>query len=200
MTSSLRSHSPKKSEINPNDFTMNLLDLFLIIPLIWAGIRGFSNGLVKEVFSLLALTLGIFLSYKLSYLAARHIHAEGAELIAFAICFIAVVILTIMVGRGVGKVVKIAVPDFVNKICGVVFGVVKVLFICSIALYFLKSIDTKEVILKSKTTQKSLLYPYVEKSTLFLSSHKDDAVSTGKKINDTTDKFKEDLEKKDSRK
>ena len=89
-------------------------------------------------------------------------------IIAFIITFVSVVIAIHFVGILFEKIVKIMVPNFVNRLAGICFGVIKVLFICSILLHFTKSIDKQEIILKSDFIGNSLLYPYVEKSTTFI--------------------------------
>lgn len=38
---------------------MNLLDLFMLIPVVWLCIRGFSKGFIIELASLIGLVLGI---------------------------------------------------------------------------------------------------------------------------------------------
>ena len=39
---------------------MNYLDVIFIVPLIWAGFRGFKKGLIIEVSALIAFGLGIW--------------------------------------------------------------------------------------------------------------------------------------------
>lgn len=148
---------------------MNALDIFILIPLIWAGFKGFKNGLVKELFSLLALILGIYITYKFSdYVAEKLPDIPAIGIIAFIITFIAVVIGVHFAGILFEKIVKIMLPSLLNRLLGICFGVVKVIFICSIILHFIQTIDKSEFILKSTVVENSLLYPYIEKSTSFI--------------------------------
>jgi len=148
---------------------MSTLDIIILIPLLWAAFKGFKNGLVKEVFSLIALILGIYITYSFSdYVAMKLPNLPAIGIIAFIITFVSVVIAIHFVGILFEKIVKIMVPNFVNRLAGICFGVIKVLFICSILLHFTKSIDKQEIILKSDFIGNSLLYPYVEKSTTFI--------------------------------
>ena len=39
---------------------MNFIDVLIIVPLIYAGYKGFKHGLVIEVFTLLALFVGLY--------------------------------------------------------------------------------------------------------------------------------------------
>ena len=39
--------------------SMGMIDVFLVVPLLWGAYKGFKKGLIVEVFSLVALVLGI---------------------------------------------------------------------------------------------------------------------------------------------
>ena len=148
---------------------LNSLDILLLVPLAWAVFKGFRNGLIKEVFSLLALILGIFITYKFSYFVEEKLDGMfAAHYIAFVITFFGVLIGVHFVGVLVDKVIKLVVPNFLDRLFGICFGIAKWLFICSILLIMLKTIDTKQKILTPKLTENSLFYPYVEKSTQFI--------------------------------
>ena len=148
---------------------LNSLDILLLVPLAWAVFKGFRNGLIKEVFSLLALILGIFITYKFSYFVEEKLDGMfAAHYIAFVITFFGVLIGVHFVGVLVDKVIKLVVPNFLDRLFGICFGIAKWLFICSILLIMLKTIDTKQKILTPKLTENSLFYPYVEKSTHFI--------------------------------
>jgi membrane protein required for colicin V production len=45
---------------------MTLLDLFLVLPLIYGAWRGFKKGLIIEIFTLLAIIVGIYVSVHFS--------------------------------------------------------------------------------------------------------------------------------------
>lgn len=145
---------------------MNALDLILIFPLIWAGFRGFKNGLITEVVSIAALFGGIWLALHYTDKIAQFIHNDAAQLIACAVIFGGVLLGGYLGGRLAKKVT--AIPDLLDKICGIAFGFAKVVILCSLLLIGLKAIDTKGVVLTDKATQGSLLYPYLEKTADFI--------------------------------
>ena len=145
------------------------LDILLLVPLLWAVFKGFKNGFIKEVFSLLALILGIFITYKFSYFVEEKLDGMfAARYIAFVITFFAVLIGVHFTGVLVEKAIKLVIPGFIDRVLGICFGVAKWLFICSILLLMLKAIDVKQKILTPKLTETSIFYPYVEKSTSFI--------------------------------
>ena len=80
---------------------MNFLDLIILVPLIWCGIKGAKNGLVMEVLSLLALVAGVFVSLRFSHLVGQwfSIKGEYARIICFVIMFAGVAIGLYFLGR-----------------------------------------------------------------------------------------------------
>ena len=150
---------------------MNALDLILIFPLIWAGFRGFKNGLITEVVSIAALVGDIYLALHYTDSIAQYIHNDAAQLIACALIFGGVLLGGYLGGLLAKKIT--AIPDLLDKILGIVLGVAKVLALCSLLLIGLKAIDVKNVILTDKVTQNSLLYPYMEKSADFIISQQE---------------------------
>lgn len=150
---------------------MNALDLILIFPLIWAGFRGFKNGLITEVISIAALVGGIYLALHYTDSIAQYIHNDAAQLIACALIFGGVLLGGYLGGLLAKKIT--AIPDLLDKILGIVLGVAKVLVLCSLLLIGLKAIDVKNVILTDKVTENSLLYPYMEKSADFIISQQE---------------------------
>lgn len=147
------------------------LDILLCAPLLWAAFKGFKNGFIKEAFSVAALILGIFISYKFSYFVEEKLDGMfAARVVAFVITFFAVLIGVHFVGILVDKVVKIVIPNGIDHILGIGFGIAKWLFICGALLYMMNTIDVKHKILKPNVTESSMLYPCVEKSTHFIAA------------------------------
>ena len=74
--------------------SVNYLDIFIAIPLLWFGYKGFKNGFVIEAASLAALLLGVFGAYRFSGITSEFliqnmdIQTEYISLISFAITFI----------------------------------------------------------------------------------------------------------------
>jgi uncharacterized membrane protein required for colicin V production len=50
---------------------MEILDIILLVPFLWFGFKGISNGLFKELFSTLALFAAIYISIHFSMLLAN---------------------------------------------------------------------------------------------------------------------------------
>jgi len=142
---------------------MNHLDIIIFIPALWFGYKGFTHGLIRELASLAALIFGIYAAFAFSDLVAEWIcNPNIPKEVYFAITFLGVLIAVFFLGRLIEKIIKLVIPEFVNNLLGALFGVAKVMVIFSVIFYFIHSIDSKNVLLTEKTTEKSFTYKYIE--------------------------------------
>ena len=139
------------------------LDIVILIFIGWFGFKGLKNGLIKELVSIIALILGIWVTVKFSNVVASWL--GGSQLIksaAFILTFITVLVLVYFVGRLIESIVKIVLPSFLNHLFGLLFGVGKVVIVFSVFFYCIQKIDSKEILLKPKFKEQSLTYKYIE--------------------------------------
>ena len=142
---------------------MNYIDIMILIPLVWFGYKGFSNGLVRELASIIALVAGLYASFKFTDWVAVWINNDKIpHELYFAITFFMVLVLVFIAGRFVEKIVKLVIPEIINNLAGALFGAAKIFVIFSALFFFINSIDTKGVLLTQKSKQESILYKYVE--------------------------------------
>jgi membrane protein required for colicin V production len=148
---------------------MNIFDIVFLAILIYAAYKGFSKGLIIQAASLAALLLGIFGAIKFSgyteYVLTKKfdITGEYLQLTAFALTFVVIVITVHLVARLTEKFVKAVALDFVNRILGLVFSLIKIAFIISIVLVIVDVIDHNTHFLPrdqndKPTLHKSILY------------------------------------------
>ena len=57
---------------------MNSLDIVIAIPLLYGLIKGFTNGLIKEITGLLGLIIGVYIALNFSY----YLHPKFEEFLA----------------------------------------------------------------------------------------------------------------------
>lgn len=146
--------------------TENLLflDIIMMIGILWYAYKGFVKGLVIELASLAALILGIYIAYHFSDFTSEflkntfHMQSEYLHIIAFAVTFFAVVIATHLLGKLIETVVNIAMLGLINKLAGLVFGVLKISLVISGLFYIISSVDPNNQIITKDTREKSLLY------------------------------------------
>lgn len=142
---------------------MNWIDLIIVILVVLSVISGFSNGLVKEVASLVGLILGIWGAIKFSDFTAAKLYewfdlsGQYVGIIAFIITFCAIVICIHFIGVLADKVVDAVQLSFLNRLLGMVFGAVKNILILSVIFSVLNAIEARKHILP-KAVEESRFY------------------------------------------
>jgi len=143
---------------------MNYIDLILGIILIIAAFQGFRQGFIVELASLAALVLGIWGAIRFSDWTADFItditgyHSEYLSTIAFVVTFIAIVILVHILGKVLDTTVKAVALGFLNRLAGIIFGVLKTAVILSILLLLFEPIDENVHILPTRQKAESKIY------------------------------------------
>lgn len=143
---------------------MNWIDFVIIILLVFGLARGFIDGLIKELASLLALILGIWGAIKFSAFTAAKLYdyfdmtGKYVGIIAFAITFVVIVIIIHFIGLLVDKFVSAISLGFLNRLLGIVFGLFKTALILSVIFVILNAIDDKHQFLPRDTIERSKFY------------------------------------------
>ena len=110
---------------------MNWLDAAILVILILSLVTGFINGLVKEIASLAALILGIWGAIRFSSFTAEKLYdyfdmtGHYVGIIAFIITFAIIVVIIHFIGILADKIVNAVSLGFINRILGIVFGLLK---------------------------------------------------------------------------
>ncbi len=147
---------------------MNYLDIILVVLLGLAGILGFRKGLIIGLATLAALILGVWAGFYFADFVAGLIekgfdyNGKYINIISFVIIFIAVIVLVHLLARMIEKVVNLTALGIVNKLGGLVFGVLKAAIILSVLIYFLNRFDEQRKLIPQETRTASLLFPLVE--------------------------------------
>lgn len=143
---------------------MNWIDLVIIVLLILSLLRGFTDGFVKEVASLLALILGIWGAIKFSSFTAARLYdwfdmtGQYVGIVSFLITFGIIVVVIHFVGTLADRMIDAIALGFFNRILGMVFGVFKSILILSVLFTILNVIDMRHPFLPKKTIESSKFY------------------------------------------
>ena len=175
---------------------MNYLDIIIAVPLLYGLIKGFSNGLVKEVTSLLALFIGVYVAINFSeYLEPKFIdildgYQEFVPVLAFGVLFLVSVLCIKTLGFVIDKLTKILALGIFSKVFGGVFGFLKVVVVFSfllfvIADYNLVNKQTKEnsVLFEPLTVVAKTITPKLKKHQSILDKIDKEAKRVKEKIN-----------------
>lgn len=143
---------------------MNYIDIVLGLLLLFSAISGFKKGLIVELASLAALILGIWGAIEFSDVTTGFLvenfnwNADRLDIISFIITFIVIVVLVHIVGNVVNKLVETVMLGFVNKLAGLVFGILRAALVLSIILVVFDKIDEDVKILSDETKTESRMY------------------------------------------
>jgi len=124
---------------------MNYLDIAIMVPSLYGIIKGFSNGIIKEITDLVSLVLGIYIAGKFSFFLEPHLsgffnnYEQFKPILAFAILFIVTVVIVKVIGILANKITKALALGFISRIFGGIFGGLKIALIVS----FLLTIESK---------------------------------------------------------
>lgn len=166
---------------------MNYFDIIFVIPLLWGAYKGFTKGFVLEIASFLALGLGVWGGLKFSCLSAEYlsklfnISEKLMPLISFSVVFIVIVIAVFLLAKLLQSVLKKAALGLVNRLLGLVFGVLKFAFILSIILNLVNVFNKEVEFITPEKKETSLLYNPIEKlSQLLIPGIKDLKIDASK--------------------
>lgn len=143
---------------------MNYIDIILGILLILSAINGFRKGFIVELASLAALILGIWGAFEFSDITTDflmenfNLHSKHINIISFVVTFIVIVILVHIVANVVNKLVEAMMLGFINRLAGLVFGLLKSALILSVILVIFEKIDKDVSILSERKKAESKLY------------------------------------------
>ena len=144
---------------------MNYLDIIILIPVLWMAFKGMKKGLIKEIASLAALILGLWVASSFSFFLADLLKEKTAidqnyiPLIAFGIVFILVVILIHLLSNGMDKLVNAIALKGINKIGGAAFGAAKAVLIIAGVIFLLNQfLIVKMELIPDEVLESSLLY------------------------------------------
>ncbi len=180
----------------PTIYIMNYIDIVLGILLALAAFGGFRRGLIVELASLAALVLGIWGAIEFSYITSEFLvdkfdwHWEHLNTVSFIITFIIIIVLVNIVAKTVTKLVETVMLGFVNKLAGLVFGLLKGALILSVVLLFFDNINESVGIISKETKEDSRMYEPLRNLAPAIFPFVD---SWGDKINSTKDEVLEKL-------
>jgi membrane protein required for colicin V production len=164
---------------------MNFIDIILLVPIIYAAWKGFKHGLIIEIFTLLALFVGVYAGIHFSDMTAGFLRkslgltSNYVPVIAFTVTFLGIGAMVYFLGKTIERLIKVTQLTPINKLAGVFFSVLKYVYIVSTLLVLIESYDEKIGFFPSKLKESSLLYhpvmqvsktsiPGMKESTIFI--------------------------------
>jgi membrane protein required for colicin V production len=141
-----------------------IIDILFGIVLALALLKGYKEGLIVGIFSLLAIIIGLAAALKLSAVVAARIgnsvkvSAEWLPFISFIIVFVVVVLLVRLGAKAIEKAVQMVLLGWVNRLGGMIFYIAIYTIVFSVVLFFAEHM----MLVKPATIQSSVTYPFVQ--------------------------------------
>jgi len=141
-----------------------IIDIIVAIILILAIIKGYRQGLIIALFSLVAFIIGLAAALKLSVVVAGYIgnavniSDKWLPIISFAVVFLIVVLLVRVGAKFIQKSVELAMLGWLNKIGGILLYAGLYILIFSILIFYADQLG----FIKSETKNDSVTYAYIE--------------------------------------
>lgn len=142
---------------------MNLLDFFILVPVLFFAFRGIKNGLIGEVLGTIGLIVAVYLTFQYMDEAAVVIQplfkpdASYVVFIAAALIFILTLIVVQLIDYLASTFLKIIRLRPINMILGFFFGLLKGAIIVSAILLLLAGFQYPS----EQTREDSMTYSYV---------------------------------------
>lgn len=139
---------------------MNILDIILLIPLIYAVYAGFKEGFVAQLGGLAAIVIGVWLAIHFSADVGKWlgINPDYATVVAFILIILAALLFIGVMGWLLGKIFNFVGLGMFNKIGGVLISMVKMVFILSVLLMAFDVLNKKTELVEQKHFDNSALY------------------------------------------
>jgi membrane protein required for colicin V production len=147
---------------------MNTFDIIIAAILLFGFIRGLMKGFFVELASLVSLIAGVYGAIHFSYFVGNFLQdkVEWEEryisIIAFAITFVAIVIVISLLGKLFTKVADFASLGILNKMLGGAFGALKLGLIVSVLLIVFDKLNSTIPFVNKENTEDSILYEPVK--------------------------------------
>jgi len=143
---------------------MNWLDISLLCLTGIGLIKGLSDGMVKQVVSLIALFAAIFFCTKVADWLCKYItnwgwfSGEWTTIASYIAAFILILGVVVLAGEIVNRAVNFTPLSFLNHLVGGLVGGVLMLFFVSLFFNLLEITDTRSKLISPETKIESRFY------------------------------------------
>ena len=141
-----------------------ILDIVVALLIILAVIKGYRQGLIVALFSVIAFIIGLAAALKLSVVVADYIgnavniSDKWLPIISFAVVFFIVVLLVRLGAKFIQKSIEFAMLGWLNKLGGILLYAGLYILIFSILIFYADQLG----FIKPETKNESVTYAYVQ--------------------------------------
>jgi membrane protein required for colicin V production len=143
----------------------SVFDLIFLVAIVISVISGFLKGFVRQLLGLAGIFIGTYCAYKLSLRLTEwwrghfNVDAEVMKIVVFIILSSIIYALVLWLAVLLGKMLKMAMLSWINRLFGMIFGAIKVIIIFSALAYAIHFL--KQTGVEIKDIDKSVTYDYL---------------------------------------
>ena len=143
---------------------MAILDIILLLCFIPAIVTGISKGFVKQVIDLVAILAAAWAAFHFSKMMGEWLgqyltlDPSILNVVSFVLVAIVVALLLHLVGTLLTKTLQTLSLGFVNRLLGLVFGVLKVALILGLLILLFETLNSSLGIVKPEATANAVVY------------------------------------------
>lgn len=143
---------------------MNTIDIICLVFVGYALYRGFKNGLLLEVGSVLSLLVGVWIAFNFGEQFGLWLGFEDAtaSVAGFVLLLIAVVLLIVVACRLLRAVINMTGLGFFDKIGGCIVSVLKTSLVLSLLLGLFIPLNNKNEWISTQKIEESLSVKYLK--------------------------------------
>lgn len=143
---------------------MAILDIILLLCFIPAIVTGISKGFVKQIVDLVAILAAAWAAFRFSKVMGAWLgqyltlDASILNVVSFVLVAVVVAVLLHLVGALLTKTLNALSLGFLNRLLGLVFGVLKVALILGLVILLFETLNSTLGLVKPEATANAVVY------------------------------------------
>jgi membrane protein required for colicin V production len=144
---------------------MNWIDIILIVPLLWAIVVGYKDGIIAQLGGIAGLLLGVWLAFKYAAQVGAWLNAPEAicQVVGFLVVVLVVIVAVGLLGKLLGKLFDCVGLSIINKLGGVVLALIKMSLLLSVLIMGFDLVNRNTKWVEQSKLDDAKLYRPIEK-------------------------------------
>ena len=148
---------------------MNIIDIIFLAIMIPMLIRGISKGFISQLVLFITLLAGTYIAYLVTNLLgadiadALSVSPRVADVIVFAVAFIAVWAILAVIGMAIKDLFRILLLEWLDKLLGGVFGLATIALVLGLAVIMFDALNDVALLVDQEYLDGSLFYHPLER-------------------------------------
>lgn len=145
---------------------METLDIILILALLPFLIRGLTKGLITQVFAIISIFFGAWLSVRFSTIICEWLHpylnvsAQMLNVASFTLIMVVTILLMNLLGKILQGLFKLVMLGWIDRLLGLVFSMMCAVLTIGLGILIFEALNNNLNIVKPDVLAKSVLYTH----------------------------------------